>query len=299
MTRHLNIAAGCFAPNWLPSLDDLRESVFDQVRDARGELVVFPEYAAMAPALVGQPDGDPAPLVWAERGAAAHADWVEICRAAAQRFGCFILAGSGPVRRAEGHGAPYVNRAVFCAPDGSTACQDKMIPTPWERSDMHMAGGEGLTLFDTPLGKIGVTICYDAEFPIFARALAAAGADLILVPSCTETQAGQDRVQIASRARALENQCLVVQAPMNGAVAGCDPIGVTVGQAGMFGPPDYGQPAGGIHALSDPQSGPWLRLDVDPSEIVAARTRGDVKLFSDWAAQGVPDQPVKIIPLGK
>lgn len=295
MAGPLHIAAGCFAPRWHETLSDLKDEVFARVKNADADLSVFPEYAALAPALIGAPDGDPDPLIWAERGAAAHETWVEIIRDAAREYSQFILAGSGPVKVNE----KFVNRAVFCAPDGSSAYQDKQIPTPWERSHMNMVGGDGLTLFDTPLGLIGVSICYDAEFPLFARAFVAAGADMMLVPSCTETQAGQDRVQIGARARALENQCLVVHAPMHGSVTGCDPIVQNIGQAGLFGPPDAGQPAGGIHALGATNPDGWLRHSVDLAQITAARTSGDVKVFSDWPAQGLPDLPVKIVTLGK
>jgi predicted amidohydrolase len=255
----------------------------------------MPEYAAVEAAMIGAPDGDPDPLIWAQRAAAAHGDWVAICSAASQEFGLFVLAGSGPVKV----GDSFVNRAVFCAPDGSTAFQDKMIPTPNERNSMGMVGGAGLKLFDTPLGKIGVTICYDVEFPMFARALCAAGAEVILAPACTDTQAGQDRIQIAARARALENQCLVVHAPMKGAVEGCDLVSDNIGRAGMYGPPDWQQPEGGIHALAHPDSDRWVRRAIDLEPILGSRTAGDVEIFSDWPSMGIPDLDVKIVTLGK
>lgn len=295
MSNLLSFAAGCFAPKWHPSLEALRQTMFARVADAQTSLCIFPEYAAMEAALIGAPDGDPDPMIWARRAADAHGDWVSICRDAAHKFECFILAGSGAVCI----NGKFMNRAVFCAPDGSTAYQDKMIPTPGERQDMKMVGGDHLVLFDTPLGKIGVSICYDAEFPLFSRGLAAAGAEMILVPSCTDTQAGQDRVQIAARARALENQCLVIHSPMIGAVEGCDYLSRCVGRAGMYGPPDWYQPAGGIHALAHTDSDQWVRHAINVGDIAASRTSGDVEVFNDWSAQGVPDLPVKIVTLGK
>ncbi|KPP87538.1 MAG: putative amidohydrolase [Rhodobacteraceae bacterium HLUCCA08] len=295
MSAPISIAAGCFAPRWHPDWDALRAEILDRVADAACQLVVFPEYAAMAAALIGTPKGEPDPMIWAERGAAAHAAWVALMQEAAQTHGCHILAGSGPVRV----GGRTLNRAVLVAPDGSTGHQDKLIPTPWERRDMAIAGGTGLTLFDTALGKIGICICYDAEFPLFARALAAAGAGIILVPSCTDTPAGQMRVQIAARARALENQCLVVQAPMLGAVPGCDPIHESYGRAGIFGPPDRGQPDDGILALAHPDTLGWMRHTLDPAKILATRTRGDVTTFADWPLQPAPDLSVETVTLGK
>lgn len=295
MSGLISIAAGSFTPQWHASLADLKDDIFARVQDADVSLSIFPEYAAFEAAMIGTPDGDPDPLIWAQRAAAAHAAWVAILSAAATEYDQFILAGSGPVKS----GDAYVNRAVFCAPDGSFAYQDKMIPMPWERTDMQIVGGTELVLFDSPLGKFGVTICYDTEFPMFARGLAAAGAQAILAPTCTDTPAGQDRVQIGARARALENQCLVVHAPMKGSVPGCDPIAENVGRAGMFGPPDWGQPEGGIYALAHPENEKWTRHAIDLSQVCAARQHGDVKVFRDWSDQGAADLPVKMVSLGK
>ena len=295
MTGLISIAAGCFTPKWHASLADLKDDIFARVKDADVSLSVFPEYAAFEAALIGAPDGDPDPMIWAERASKAHDDWMAILTAAAMEYDQYIVAGSGPVKS----GQSYVNRAVFCAPDGSFAHQDKMIPTPWERDNMQIVGGPELVLFDTPIGKFGVTICYDTEFPMFARSLVAAGAEAIFAPACTDTQAGQDRVQIGARARALENQCLVVHAPMDGTVLGCDPVAENAGRAGMFGPPDWGQPEGGIYALAHPDNDGWTRQAIDLGRVSAARENGDVKVFRDWRDQGVADLPVKIATLGK
>ena len=62
----------------------------------------------------------------------------------------------------------------------------------------------------------GIAICYDIEFPLIAHAMARAGAELILAPSCTDTIAGANRVHVGARARALENQVYVAVAPTVG-----------------------------------------------------------------------------------
>ena len=289
--KPVSIAVACHTPVWHDNPDALRQSLRARVRDAQCDLLVFAEYAAIEAALIGQPADAPD---WPAKGAAAHGLWVDILREAAIEAECHILAGSGPAFE----GDTIRNRAILIAPDGHTAYQDKLVPTPWERM-IHIEAGHGLTLFDTALGKIGVSICYDAEFPVFSRALAAAGADLILVPACTDTQAGQDRVQIAARARALENQCLVVHAPLVGPVPDCDIIDENIGRAGFFGPPDWGQPEGGVHALVHPETKAWFRAVPDLAAITSTRRSGDVRLFEDWPAQSVPDLPVETVVLGK
>lgn len=298
MSRPLSIAVSCHTPRWHETEDALREALGQRVADAQRQLLVFPEYAALEAALVGPkgPEPDPDPKSWKTRGPAAFPLWVEILQDLARAEGCYILAGSG---LCEGPAGGIVNRAVLIAPDGSTGHQDKLIPTPWERDALNLVPGQGLTVFDTALGKIGISICYDAEFPAFSRALAAAGADILLVPACTDTQAGQDRVQIAARARALENQCLVVHAPLIGDVPSCDVIDTNVGRAGAFGPPDHGQPEGGIHGLANPQSSGWWQITPNLDQIARTRTDGNARIFTDWPRQNLPDLPVKTVVFGK
>jgi translation initiation factor IF-1 len=163
------------------------------------DLLVFPEYAAMELACLAGPaaaaDPEAALRAVADRLGAADALHAEL----AARHGVHILTGSAPAFDA---GARPVNRARLFAPGGARGHQDKLIPTPYERDDWGIAAGRGLRLFDTALGPLGVLICYDAEFPLPARALAEAGVAVIAIPSCTEGRAGAERVRIAARARA-------------------------------------------------------------------------------------------------
>lgn len=298
MSRPLSIAISCHTPQWHDTEDALRETLRKRVMDAQCQLLVFPEYAALEAAFIGPkgPEPDPDPASWITRGPASFALWVDILCDLAQAEGCHILAGSGLCHGPDGG---IVNRAVLIAPDGSTGQQDKLIPTPWERDALNLAPGQGLRLFDTSIGKIGISICYDAEFPAYSRALAAAGAEILLVPACTDTQAGQDRVQIAARARALENQCVVVHAPLIGDVPSCDVIDTNIGMAGVFGPPDWGQPEGGIHALAHAETRAWCRVVPDLDQIDRTRTRGNARIFNDWPRQNLTDLPVKTVLLGK
>src|SRR5690606_7258805 len=142
---------------------------------------------------------------------------------------------SFPVRQEDG---TFRNRAFLHGPQGDRASQDKLQMTRFEAERWGIAGGDAIRLFDTPLGRLGVAICYDAEFPLLVRTMAAAGADVILVPSCTDTLAGYWRVRIGAQARALENQCFVVQAPTVGDAPWSAAIDENHGAAGIFGPPD-------------------------------------------------------------
>lgn len=76
--------------------------------------------------------------------------------------------------------------------------------------------GAELPLFETPWGGLGVLTCYDLRFPEQARALAAQGADLLVVPAAFTAVTGEAHWQVLLRARAIENQCLVIGAGQGG-----------------------------------------------------------------------------------
>ena len=111
--------------------------------------------------------------------------------ALARRHNVHILAGSGPSRRADGR---FTNAARLITPTGRVGIQEKMIMTPFEVS-WGVVPGDALKVFDTQLGRVGIAICYDCEFPLLVRAQAEAGAEVILIPSCTERLAGFHRVR--------------------------------------------------------------------------------------------------------
>ena len=75
--------------------------------------------------------------------------------------------------------------------------------------------GETVSTFESPLAKVGLSICYDLRFPELYRAMGAV--DLILVPSAFTYTTGQAHWEILLRARAIENQCYVL-APAQGGV---------------------------------------------------------------------------------
>jgi predicted amidohydrolase len=155
--------------------------------------------------------------------------------------------------------------------------------TRFEREEWGVVGGGPLQLFDTGLGKIGILICYDSEFPLLARAMAEA--DLILVPSCTEALTGYSRVRIGAMARALENQCVTV---MSSTVGPCDwspSVDQNTGMGGVFGPPDTGFPATGVIAEGILNAPGWTYADIDLGKINHVRADGVVLNRRHWAEQ--------------
>jgi predicted amidohydrolase len=146
-------------------------------------------------------------------------------------------------------------------------------------------GGRELRTIDIPGARVGILICYDSEFPLLARRLCEAGATILLVPSCTDTEAGYHRVMLSCRARALEQQCFVLQSPTAGSAPWSPALDVNTGQAAAFGPVDAGFPHDGILAITDPSSpDPWLFADLPLPRISTVRRRGQVTNYNDWPA---------------
>lgn len=291
----MKIAAAAYRPEWHGSFDTLGAKLDRWVSDATThgcDLLVFPEYAGIEAALLTAGGPCATPQAWRDRMATVAKGWDHLHVDLARHYGVTILAGS----LSAAHRGKWTNRAALVTPDGKIGHQHKLIPTPYEREQMGLTGSDTLNLFDTALGKIGVLICYDSEFPLFARYLVEAGADMILVPSCTDLPAGQTRVRQSARARAIEGQCLVVQAPLVGTVPGCDVADVSTGRAGFFAPPDHGLPSDGILAQGETDQPGWTYLEVDAAAIAAPRASGQVGNAAHWPEQDRISQ-VQVTPL--
>lgn len=281
-----------FLPDWAAYEAKLTDWVARAARDG-ADLLVFPEYAAMELASLGgravAGDLEQALQEVMQHQAASRALHARL----AAQHRVHILAGSGPVSNTP---ARPVNRANLYGPQGLIGYQDKQIMTRFEREEWDISPGAGLTLFDTALGKIGVIICYDAEFPLLARALVEAGAVILLAPSCTETLAGYSRVKVGAMARALENQCVVVHAPLVGAAPWCPAVDLNCGAAAIYGPPDLGFPETGILASLPLDQPGWAMAEIDIKAIGRVREAGAVLNHAHWPEQRARlAQPVTVV----
>lgn len=241
---------------------------------ANAELCVVPEYAAMeltsitgGDTLAAQVDALQ-PLF--ERYLAAY-------DRAAQLHGMTIVGGSFPRRV----GALVHNQAHVHTPDGRRHLVEKQMMTRFEREQWSVSAGVAAPV----IGNIGVAICYDSEFPLLVRRLVAAGAEIICVPSCTDSAHGYHRVRVACQARALENQCYVVQAPTVGDAPWSIAVDVNVGASGVFAPPDRGFPDDGVVALGPYSQPGWTFAELDLDAIARVRRDGAVLNHRDWPSQ--------------
>lgn len=253
----------------------------------RADLLVLPEYACaeLGPALAGRHAPDEA----AELAAMVEAADAVLAamRAAAMRHAVWLLPGSLPMRRADGSGA-VVNRAPLFAPDGRMAVQEKRAMTRFERERWGIARGADPQVFDTPWGRLGISVCYDVEFPKHVRAQVEAGAWLVLVPACTDTMHGFNRVRFAAQARALENQCFVALSPTVGEAPWCAALDSNRGFAAVHGPVDRGFPEDGVLARGALDAPGWIFCTLDAARIERVRREGAVLNHRDWPTGPVP-----------
>lgn len=286
MTR---LAACQYAIELIQTWEDYAKhlsSIVVEAKEKGAELLLLPEYSAMA--LTGQlpPDVRSDLHGSIEAMQSLIPSWVELCEELAREHEILFQPGSAPVKDADGK---FRNRAWLFGPDGLIGYQDKQIMTRFEREQWFIdAGVEGLKSFDTPIGKLGILICYDNEFPMLGRRLAEMGVELVLAPSCTDTLAGSYRVRIGAQARALENQFAVLSSPTAGEAPWSPAVDENRGRAALYVPSDYGMPANGIVAESDSDAvseSTLLIVDIDLADVARLRTQGQVATRRDWSEQ--------------
>lgn len=76
--------------------------------------------------------------------------------------------------------------------------------------------GQQIVVVDSPVGKLGVAVCYDIRFPELFRTMLAQGAEVFAIPTAFTVKTGQAHWEVLTRARAIENLCYVVAACQTG-----------------------------------------------------------------------------------
>lgn len=142
-------------------------------------------------------------------------------REAAAKAGIWVHLGSLALRRPDG---ALANRGFVIDESGAIRARyDKLhmfdvdLPTgeSWRESAAYRAG-DGAVVVPTPLGMLGLTICYDLRFSALFTALAAAGAEVISVPSSFTRPTGAAHWEVLLRARAIETGSWVLAAAQRG-----------------------------------------------------------------------------------
>ena len=179
-------AAMLFTPEMSGMLDRDRERALGKARSEDEDEVLAAVRAAAAKA-----------GVWVHLGSLAlKADGGKLANRG------FVIDGSGEIR------ARYDKIHLF----------DVDLPTgeSWRESAMYEAGSGAVIVSDTPVGRLGLTICYDLRFPELFQRLSDGGTDLISVPAAFTVPTGKAHWQVLLRARAIEAELFVVAAAQAG-----------------------------------------------------------------------------------
>jgi predicted amidohydrolase len=277
-TAQYNIS---FLETWQSYQDKItiwvEEAVF---QDAK--ILLFPEYASMELASLFEKAVYSSLSKQIDALQSLHQDYLDLFQSLAEQYQCYIQAGTFPVRTESG---AYRNRAYLFMPDGRFDYQEKLMMTRFENELWQIQSGTEIKCFATEYGKIAINICYDSEFPLLTRTQVEAGCVLILVPSCTDTVAGFNRVKIGCQARALENQCYVVQSSLVGDAPWSEAVDVNIGAAAIYTPVDYGFPDNGILAMGKFNAVQWVIADICLDDVETVRQQGQVFNHRDWALQ--------------
>lgn len=201
----------------------------------------------------------------------------------AQKYRCVIVAPSFPVALAD----KTVNRC-FVFSENTFSFQDKHFMTRFEDESWGISSSDGtLRLFETPFGRFGVQVCFDIEFPLGGHLLAEAGAQFILVPSCTETLKGATRVHIGARARAMEQQLYTGVSQTIGDAPWSPAVDINYGYTTFYSSPDGDFDDEGIISKAKAQQSGWLVQTLDLSKNEAIRKDGQVLNFKHSQRQEI------------
>ncbi len=282
--NRLKVAAAQYPIDQPPTFADWRSKTERWVAEGAATgaaLLVFPEYGAIELAAtcgetVSRDLGKTLSAV-----ARLNGEMAGTYRDLARRHGVHILAPSGPVDAGQGG---FENAALLVMPGGRAGVQSKLIMTPFER-DWGISPGRQLRVFETELGRIGIAICYDSEFPLLVRAQAEARADLILVPSCTERLSGYHRVRAAAAARAIENGLATVMSSTVGEALWSPAVDYNVGAAGIYVPAEAALSMTGVLAEGRPNEPGWVAAEIDLGALRDLRSQGEMRNYGDWLLQ--------------
>ncbi len=236
----------------------------DLIRAAAGEgahLVALPENFG----LIGARDTDKLDHAEAD-GAGPMQDFLA---ATAARHGIWLVGGTVPIATADGARVRQT-LCVFDERGERVARYDKM-----HLFDVHLANGETYresatiepgpepVVVDSPIGRLGLAICYDLRFPELFRRLSEQGAEVLVVPSAFTKATGRAHWDILVRARAVENLAFVV-APAQG--------GYHYNERETWGHAMIVDPWGTVLAVRERNAGAVV-ADLDPQML--ARTRAN------------------------
>ena len=145
-----------------------------------------------------------------------HGKIQDFLSAQAKRLNMWIVGGTIPVKSHEAHRS-YAACLVYNAQGENVAEYDKihLFDAVLSDDECYLESsatlpGNDIVVIDSPIGKIGLSVCYDMRFPELFREMFRRGAQVFLIPAAFTVTTGQMHWEVLLRARAIENFCYVV-----------------------------------------------------------------------------------------
>ncbi|WP_290651973.1 bifunctional GNAT family N-acetyltransferase/carbon-nitrogen hydrolase family protein [Aquisalimonas sp.] len=259
------------------SVEELMQQVeffVDALAGYNADFIMLPEFFN-APLLSNFNQDNPAEAI---RGLSQYTEEIrEEMLSLAVSYNINIIGGSMPV-----YGDKELNNVSFLfRRDGSWDTQHKLHITPDERSYWGLRGGDGLRVFDTDVGKIGILVCYDVQFPELSRVLMEQGMRILFVPYWVDTKNGYQRVRHCAQARAIENECYVAITGSVGNLPNVENVDIQYSQSGVFSPSDFAFPHDAVVSEATPNTEMTLIVDLDLEKLREMRYQGSVRNYQD------------------
>lgn len=249
------------------------------------DLIVFPEYFTAQLMTLGDTHR---PMDEQVRDLAKRVpQYIGLFETLARACGIHIVAGTIPTIDPKDPDKVY-NDSFFFAPDGSHEVQGKLNMTRFEKENWRVSPRDTLRIFETPMGRIAITTCYDVEFPEICRAAAHAGVVMLIVPSYTDDRQGFIRVRYCAQARAIENQMFVVNAATVGSLPLVPSLSLNYGQASILTPSDFPFARDGILAEGIPNQESMVIGEVALDVLRRNRLHGTVRPLRDSQSMKQP-----------
>ncbi len=204
----------------------------------------------------------------------------------AKRYNVWILIGSMPLVSREDSQRITSSSLLIDNQGQLKARYDKLHMFDVDVADSHgrynesdiYQNGEHLTVVDSPIGKLGLTICYDLRFPCQFQKLRDMGAEVIVVPAAFTRVTGEAHWEILLRARAIETQCWVLTAAQ---------VGRHTERRSTWGHSMAIDPWGQVVALNEDHVN-FITADVNIDELYAIRRNMPVESHNRFETHLVP-----------
>lgn len=201
-------------------------------------------------------------------------DYIELFSKLAMERNQFIVGGT----TVEEYNGKYYDTCFMFDPNGKIYKHRKTHLFPLESKEWGMSEHDDLNVIKMENAKIGVCVCYESQIPECARTLTLQGAEIIVCPSFTMTEAGYYRIRHACEARCIENQLITI---MSSVVGNLSPKLKGIGRSSILSPCDKPWPSNGVIADGTMNKEMVVTATINLDDIYVTREKGAARPHKD------------------